>query len=476
LVTIVRNSSKALLEIINDILDFSKIEAGKLILEEIDFDIVALTEDAVDLVAWKSKEKGLGIMTFVEPTIPFTLRGDPGRLRQILLNLVGNAIKFTDGGEIVIRVMLMNKNDTYFNIRFEIKDTGIGLSEEAKKRLFQPFTQADGSTTRKYGGTGLGLSISKKLAMMMGGDIGVTSVQGQGALFYFTIPLYNAQMPSLPSRQCAEHIDLQGLSVLVIGDSNDSVEIIGNYLVAWGMQSTRINHSQVSRVVSIQGDVTGTLYDVVIVDTTMEQDGKDLVRTIKQHSTLSKSKIIVLSYDERIGQQADSADGYLLKPVKQSQLFDCIAGSMSRIPQMQLSTNVVEVATTVSEAMKETGIKILLAEDNKANQKLAMLLLTKLGYQVQLAMNGQEAVAAVRQGSYDLILMDCQMPEMDGFEATVQIRQLETSTGKHIPIIAMTANAMQGDREKCLAVGMDDYISKPINPKQLKQILERWSS
>ena len=483
LVTIVRNSSKALLEIINDILDFSKIEAGKLLLEEIDFDIVALTEDVVDLVAWKAKDKGLGMMTFVEPTIPLILRGDPGRLRQILLNLVGNAIKFTSVGEIIIRVMLMGKNDTYVDIRFEIKDTGIGLSEDAGKRLFQPFTQADGSTTRKYGGTGLGLSISKRLVMLMGGDIGLKSVQGQGSLFYFTIPLYHAQGTTSPVRYLAEHVELQGLRVLVIGDSKDSREIIESYLGAWGMQSKTIDNSQVLLSTIVRGDVIGLLYDLIIVDTTMEQDGKDLVSKIKQHPTLSQSKIIVLSYHDGMGQQATDLDAnaerYLLKPVKQSHLFDTIAVVMSRVSQVPLPMSAMEVAATVSVIVEETsssGITVLLAEDNRANQKLAMLLLTKLGYQVELAVNGQEAVAAVKQGNYDVVLMDCQMPEMDGFEATIQIRQLEKGTERHLPIIAMTANAMQGDREKCLSVGMDDYISKPINPKQLKQMLEQWSS
>jgi len=468
-----------------DSLDFSKIEAGKLILEQIDFNIITLTEDVADLVAWKARDKGLAMMTFVEPTIPFTLRGDPGRLRQILLNLAGNAVKFTEVGEVVIRAMLIDKHDTCFYIRFEIKDTGIGLSEEARNRLFQPFTQADGSTTRKYGGTGLGLSISKRLVVLMGGDIGVESIEGQGSVFYFTIPLYNAQIIPVPLLKNSEHVDLQGLSVLVIGDSKDSREIIQRYLIAWGMQSTTTNDSQVAMAILQQGYETGETYDLVILDTTMEQDSKvlELVSVIENHPTLSKPKIIVLRSYDGMGQNPTvlqaGGDGYLLKPVKQSQLFDCIAVVMSRTPRVELTINNIEVAATVPVAVEDTSsavITILLAEDNKANQKLAMLLLTKLGYQVQLANNGQEAVDGVRRDSYDLILMDCQMPEMDGFEATMQIRQLEKGTVEHIPIIAMTANAMQGDREKCLSVGMDDYISKPINPKQLKQILERWSS
>jgi len=338
---IVRNSGKALLDIINDILDFSKIEAGKVVLEQINFNLVGLIVEVADLIGCKARDKGLEIVTYIDPLIPLILQGDPGRLRQILLNLAGNAVKFTETGTITIRAILMRQVATQFDIRFEIKDTGVGLSEEASRRLFQPFTQADGSTTRKYGGTGLGLSISKRLAELMTGVIGVDSTEGQGALFYCVIPLQVAK-PNQDS-----------------GNSN-------------------------------RADVVMPLSVVL--------EGKPLGR-----------------------------------------------------------------------------IRILLAEDNKANQKLAMLLLQKIGCEVIVVTNGRDAVVAAQGGNHDLILMDCQMPEMDGFEATIAIRGAEKNTPRHIPIIAMTANAMQGDREKCLSVGMDDYISKPINPKQLRQIIERWS-
>lgn len=338
---IVRNSGRALLDIINDILDFSKIEAGKIILEEIDFDVIKLIEDVTDLVGWKARDKGLEMITYIDPVIPLILRGDPGRLRQIILNLAGNALKFTEVGTIEVRAILVKQQGERLDIRFEIKDTGIGLSDEARQRLFQPFTQADGSTTRKYGGTGLGLSISKRLTELMGGIIGVDSEEGQGALFYFIVPLH----------------------------------------------------------------------------------------------------AVIFNEDFQDNNNAEA-----LLPVAR--------GTEERSSQI---------------------LRILLAEDNKANQKLAMMLLKKIGYEASLAENGREAVQAAQSGKYDLILMDCQMPEMDGFEATIAIREAEKNTQRHIPIIAMTANAMQGDREKCISVGMDDYISKPINPKQLKQIVERWS-
>lgn len=484
LVSIVRNSGKALLDIINDILDFSKIEAGKLVLEAIEFDLVTLTEDVADLVAWKARDKGLEMMTFIDPLIPLTLIGDPGRLRQILLNLVGNAVKFTESGEIMISALLLSKNGEHPYIRFEIKDTGIGLSEESINRLFQPFTQADGSTTRKYGGTGLGLSISKRLVELMGGTLGVDSIEDKGSLFYFSIFLTVATVKQklLP----ATTIDLQGLRVLIVDDNQNSRDIIHRYIVSWGMSSARANLAEIQVSISMlqHAQATGIPYDLVILDTTLQGgSGMEMADLIKKDSTISNTKIILLTnYDvkgQKTGNLHPGVDGYVVKPVKQSQLFDCIAAVMSKgLQPVSLSaeeTNMILTSPQLSEDIQSATVRVLLAEDNKANQKLALLLLKKLNYQATLAMNGLEAVEASATDNYDLILMDCQMPEMDGFEATIAIREAEKNTGRHIPIIAMTANAMQGDREKCLSVGMDDYISKPINPKQLKLILERWS-
>jgi len=351
----VSESGKYLLVIINDILDFSKIEARQLMLENVSFNPVTLIEDVADLMAWKAKEKGVSLTSFIAPTIPLVVHGDPVRLRQVLLNLAGNAVKFTQSGAVVIRALQVedNNHQEQAYIRFEIRDTGIGLSATTIERLFQPFTQADNSTTRKYGGTGLGLSISKQIVELMGGTIGVESMEGKGSLFYFSIPF------DVPSGQ----------------------------------------------------------------------------NTVKSNNKMTLASTISASGSKVAATLPTSPDQVLLK---------------SRF--------------------------ILLAEDNLANQKLAMLVLGKLGCQVTPVVNGLEVVEAVRRGQYDIILMDCQMPEMDGFEATLAIREVEKTTGQHIPIIAMTANAMQGDREQCLAGGMDDYISKPISPKQLKQIIERWSN
>ena len=333
----VRNAGEALLTVINDILDFSKIEAGKMEMENIDFNLGKMIGDATGLISWKARAKELAFLTFIDPDIPEVLNGDPGRIRQVLLNLAGNAIKFTPSGEVAVRALLIENSPAGCIVRFEVRDSGIGLSPETKRRLFEPFVQADGSTTRKYGGTGLGLSISKRLAGLMGGKIGVESELGKGALFWFEIPLLHAQT-------C------------------------------------------------------------------------------------------------------------LMEPAEKSD-----AGRSSETKQDETSVR-----------------RLLLAEDNLANQKLAVLLLKKIGYDVHVVVNGKEAVRAALGSRFDAVLMDCQMPEMDGFEATLAIRGTEKDTGLHVPIIAMTANAMQDDRQKCLQVGMDDYISKPINSQKLSETLERW--
>ncbi|MDR3564156.1 MAG: response regulator [Negativicutes bacterium] len=477
----VRNAGKSLLDIIDDILDFSKIEAGKLGLENIDFNLRTVTEDVADLIAWKAREKGLALLTFIDPAIPQTLCGDPGRLRQVLLNLAGNAVKFTETGEIVIRALRLDGKESEPNIRFEIQDTGIGLAEEAKKRLFQPFTQADGSTTRKYGGTGLGLSISKRLVELMGGDIGAESSEGKGSLFYFTVRLGCAL--NAPRTQRPDRPDLRGLRVLVVDQSDDSRDIVHRYIIAWGMRNGSVAGPQEAIATLQREAAAGDPYDLAIVNAGMAgSGGPDLVRAIKNALSAAGTKVILLTPNDVGGQKQEAAeagaDAQLQTPVKQSQLFDCIAVVMNRMSLTEGSSGAVEKTAAAggpAETQPQAPRTVLLAEDNRANQKLAVMLLEKLGYQTAVVNNGQEAVAATRMGKYDLILMDCQMPEMDGFEATVAIREAEKPAGKRIPIIAMTANAMQGDREKCLAAGMDDYITKPINPKQLKQLLERWS-
>lgn len=475
LLGMVQNSGKALLDIINDILDFSKIEAGKLVLESIDFDLVALTEEVADLVSWKAREKGLAVMTFIDPAIGLLLEGDPGRLRQVLLNLAGNAVKFTEVGEVFIRATLLEKDEKQAHIRFEIKDTGIGLSKEARNSLFQPFTQADGSTTRKYGGTGLGLSISKRLVELMGGEIGVESTTGEGSVFYFTVRLHCS--PKEQKIENSNTLPFEGLRAVLIDDNITSQEILQSYLASWGMK-TYIVQSKAALTALQQEAYAALPYELVILQADLEQlDWAVVVKMLKNEPQLAKSKILLITMYDVKGHKTEVLEagvaGHLSKPIKKTQLFETITAIMNKDIPVSVPTGGKVVGPTL---FKEdiASYQILLVEDNRTNQKLATMLLEKLGYRVQLAMNGREAVEAVDKGSYALVLMDCQMPEMDGFEATIAIREQEKNSGKHIPIVAMTANAMQGDKEKCLVAGMDDYISKPINSKQLQQVLENW--
>lgn len=474
LMTIVRNAGKSLLSIINDILDFSKIEAGKLILENIEFEIRSVVEGTADLMAWKAREKGLRLMCFVDPKIPRHVKGDPGRIGQILLNLTGNAVKFTEKGEILIRVTMARAEEGKRVVRFEVKDTGIGLSEEAKERLFQPFTQADGSTTRKYGGTGLGLSISKRLVELMDGEIGLTSLLGEGSTFWFAVPFAYEEKPF---QEEALPADLRGLNVLFVNDNRAIREIVEQYLASWEMACQWTSSGQ-EALALLKGETAAAKpFQLVIVDLP-EEDSRQFGESIAREPALEGTRLIFLTDNESEEQKAlvlkSGFSAYLLRPVKQSQLFDCMATVLNRKSQNVPVKTIESAGEGTGAAKAAAGGTVLLVEDNAANQKLAVLLLKKIGFAVQVANNGREAVEAVKEGPFSVILMDCQMPEMDGFEATEVIRQWEETRKERIPIIAMTANAMQGDKEKCLAVGMDDYISKPINPKQLQEVIYKW--
>lgn len=488
---IIRDSGEALLSIINDILDFSKIEAGKLTLETIDFDLRQVVEGMADLLGPKAQEKKLSLMTFVAPEIPFKLLGDPGRLRQILLNLTGNAIKFTEQGEIIIRVHHTKTIGEKVKLYFSISDTGIGLSEKARQRLFQSFTQADGSTTRKHGGTGLGLAISKRLAEAMGGEMGVESEKDCGSTFWFTVWLSLA-----PASDKLPTVDLKPLSpdlrVLAVDDSLSSLEIICKYISSWGLLCDKIESPNEALAMLRRAVEVGNPYDLVIIDLVMpEMDGFALARAIEREPALAATPLILLTvFDERgQGEQALRVgfSAYLVKPLKQSSLFDTV---VTVISNKQVKTSIKQANDAPNKDVRkgnstnqmgveqiQQGKLILLAEDNLANQKVAQVQLNKLGYQVHTVGTGKEVVEAIakNESSYNLVLMDCQMPEMDGFNATRTIRRYEATTGRHIPIIAMTANAMEGDRETCIVAGMDDYISKPVNQEKLAKLLQQWT-
>ena len=469
-------SAETLLNIINDILDFSKIEAGKLELVDVDFDLREAVEEATELLAESAQRKGLELLCHIPPNLPTKMYGDSMRLRQVLNNLIGNAIKFTSQGEVVVRAYLIEETSAKTLLRFEVKDTGIGLAPEAQARIFNSFSQADGSTTRQYGGTGLGLAISKQLVGMMGGQVGVDSEPGKGSTFWFTVCL-NIQTYSSQNTLSARY-DVIGRRVLVVDDNATNREILQLHLAAWGIIVDTAEDGPIA-LQKLQSIHLDTPYDLVVLDWYMpEMDGLTLAREIQAIDRLRGLPLVMLS---SVGQdeskQTTAAVGitcHLTKPVRRSQLFDCLMQVLNN-----RYTDAVPHPVELTEAQNaDTPLngRVLLAEDNLVNQEVALRMLEMLGCDVEVAEDGQLALSAVSSKTFDLVLMDCQMPEMDGFQATTAIRKHEqqSNSDTHIPIIALTANAMEGDREHCLAVGMDDFLSKPFTKEQLQALLEQW--
>jgi PAS domain S-box-containing protein len=467
-------SGDTLLTLLNDILDLSKIEAGRLVLEHIPFDVRLTVEDVVDLMAEHAYGKGVELACLISPEVPRTVCGDPTRLRQVLTNLLSNAVKFTDQGEVVVRVTLAETQEANVGLQFEVHDTGIGISPEAQARIFDAFTQADDSTTRRYGGTGLGLTITRHLVTYMGGGIEVESIPGQGSTFRFTAYLGRAvdTSPSL-----APLAGLQGRRVLVVDSHATNRLVLERLLTTWGMQySSAIDGPEALRELCA-ADATGVPYELGILDLRIPgMDGLQLARAIKAIPSIASVRLVLLTPLGQRGEgeaaRAAGIQGYLSKPVRQDQLHDCL---LAVLGLQATDTEQLITRHTLVEARAQRRGCILLAEDNLVNQKVALALLKKLGYRADVANNGLEAVEALARHPYDLVLMDCQMPELDGFAATAQIRQHEGDQ-RHTLIVAMTASAMLGDRERCLAAGMDDYVSKPITLDVLREKLAVWLS
>ncbi len=470
----VRRSGEGLLAIINDILDFSKIEAGKIDFEEIDFELRVEVENVLELLAERAYGKGLELAYLPSANLPAWTAGDPGRLRQVLTNLVGNGVKFTESGEVVVLADLVEQTAGDALVRFSITDTGIGIAPEARERLFQSFSQADDSTTRRYGGTGLGLVISRRLVEMMGGTIGVESVPGKGSTFWFTV-----RLPKRPAPPTARPVNLAGLRrlrVLGVDDNATNRSLLIGQLSAWGMRVDCVADAALALERLRTAHREGQPYDLAILDHQMpDMDGMELARAIKADPALAAIPLMLLtsvSYRGCAGEaQLAGFGAFLLKPIRQSQLYDCVVtlvGTASEPAPQRLITH-----HTLSAASSRA--RVLVAEDNAVNQRLAARMLEKLGCRVDVVANGLEAAEALTRIAYHCVLMDCQMPEMDGYAATTLIRQREARTGGHIPIVAMTANAMEGDRERCLAAGMDDYISKPVDPAELRAALKKWT-
>jgi two-component system, sensor histidine kinase and response regulator len=466
----IRRSAESLLLLINDVLDFSKVEARRLIFETIDFNLQETIEGSLELLAETAQAKNIELAGFVLADVPTQLRGDPGRLRQVFVNLVSNAVKFTEYGEVVVSVANLAETETHVDLRLEVRDTGIGIPAEVQPRLFQVFSQADSSTTRKYGGTGLGLAISKQLIELMGGQIGFTSVPGQGSTFWFTARF---EKQTAPAKTALEPTNLSNLHVLIVDDNQTNRRIMEDQLQAWGIRATSAAGAQ-EALEKLQ-DATEHRFDIVLLDMHMPgMNGISLAEVIKADPRLARARLIILT---SLGHLMDDAqlerigiDACLVKPVKQARLYECLTG-IRALPRKPVENK--PLALVVPGAPSQP-LRILLAEDNAINQKVAVAQLRKLGYSPDVVGNGMEALEAVQRHRYDVILMDCQMPQMDGYESTRQIRRREQTQGsKPVYIIAMTANAMQGDREKCLDARMNDYLSKPVKVTDLRSALER---
>ncbi len=469
----VQVSADSLLSIINDILDFSKIEAGKMDFEIYDFDLRPAVEEMSEMISLKAHEKGLEFACLIQPDVPARIRGDAGRLRQILINLTGNAIKFTEKGDVVIRVSLVNETEQNQTIRFAVSDTGIGIPADRLNRLFKSFSQVDVTTTRRYGGTGLGLAVSKKLVELMGGKIGVESQEGKGSTFWFT--LVTEKVIQAHPAKIELPTDVKGKRILAVDDSAINLEVVSSFFKAWEcdfqIASTAKNAFQIlSKAAQI-----GAPFHLVIIDYMMPDiDGEMLGRIIKADPALKETVLIMLTSRGMRGDAAKMKQigftAYLTKPVRKQQLFDCIVKSLSgQKPSTTATAAQSDFITRYSLGEDpEKAIRILLVEDNEINRRLAIHMLQKAGYEVDFALNGRDAVKALEQTPYHLVLMDVNMPEMDGFETTRMIRDKSSKVIDHnIPIIAMTAYAMRGDKERCLQEGMDDYVSKPIKPALL---------
>ena len=472
----VRKSSQALLTIVNDILDFSKIEAGKLHLEMVDFDLRLAVEDALELLAEKAVEKGLELISVIPPEVPLRLAGDPGRLRQILINLIGNAVKFTERGAVVVYARHIRETPDAALIRFEVVDTGIGIPSEKQWQLFQAFSQTDSSTTRKYGGTGLGLAISKQLVEIMGGNIGVESRPDEGSTFWFTVLF--AKRPVPHDSTYARLTELQGLRVLCVDDNVTTCAMLETQLKAWGLQADcAVNGLEaLARLQVAAGERRP--YSVVLLEAQLpDMDGMALARAIQEAPAFAAPSLVLLSAfgqsDDQMAAQGLGIVACITKPVRQRQLYEGLLASFGASAASAEPATPVPLPAPAAHAGQHA--RVLVAEGNIINQTVAIRLLERMGCHVTVASHGREALDILTQGSYDLVLMDCQMPDMDGFEATAAIRTREAQTGGHIPIVAMTAHAMQGPRERCLAAGMDDYISKPVVAEEFNRILQKWT-
>ena len=474
----VRGSADTLLTVIDDILDFSKIEAGRLDLETVPFDVRSTLHDAIELLAGRAQSRGLELLCAVDFAVPEVLVGDPVRLRQVLTNLIGNAIKFTERGEVSVTVRVAEEAPDAVALKVEVRDTGIGIPDEVQRRLFLPFSQADTSTTRRFGGTGLGLAICRQLAELMGGRIGVVSESGHGSTFWFTVRLARSgarlAAPGVPPEA------LRGLRVLVVDDNATNRRILREQLGGWGLSVEEVAGGAAALECLRAAAAGGRRHDLVLLDMQMpEVSGLDVARAVRGDAGLAGVPMVLLTswLEGNLGGAAKEVGvaACLPKPVRPRRMLDTLLRVIApATPAPPPAERPSPRSPSADRRAVNARARILAAEDNPVNKKLISRLLEKEGYQADIVANGVEALAAVARERYDLILMDCQMPEMDGYEATTAIRAAEAGTARRVPIIALTASAMEQDRERCLAAGMDDHLTKPVKAEDLRTMLERW--
>jgi two-component system, sensor histidine kinase and response regulator len=461
-------SGEALLDVINDILDFSKIEAGKLELDPHEFDLREAVEDTCEMLAPQAHGKGLELLAWIDEDVPALVRGDRARLRQVLTNLISNAVKFTEAGEVAVRVHAEAAEADGLLVRFAVTDTGIGIPADVLPTLFDSFAQADTSTTRRYGGTGLGLAISRQLVELMGGEIQASSIPGEGSTFEFTARL-EPVAGERPSRRTRRPLP-ESLKVLVVDDNATNRAIVEAYLRARDIACESVPSGADALAAMHAAARAGEPFELVVLDGQMPgMDGVEVARAISMAPSLRSARLVMLTstVDRRVAAREAGVHHYLTKPVRRARLLETIADAMGGLaPEPE--------APEAESGVPERGGRLLVVEDNAVNQRVLEAMLAKRGFAVDCAANGREALSALAMGEYELVFMDCQMPEMDGYQATGAIRAREAGSEEHIPIVAMTAHALKGDRERCIAAGMDDYLSKPLRPADLDAVLERW--
>ena len=472
----VRDSAESLLAIVNDILDFSKMEAGRMEMESVPFAPVVAVENATDILSAAARKKGLSLSTYVAPDVPRRVVGDADRLRQVLLNLLGNAVKFTAQGSVTVRAVVDETDEDAVTLRFSVTDTGPGIAPEAAEQLFEPFRQADQSTRRRFGGTGLGLSISRRIVELMGGRIGFDSSLGYGSTFWFTIPFARVVEEPEPARGET----LRGTRILVVDQDAVARQVLDQYLIAWGAVASSTGNSAHALDLAKAAAARRTPFDAVVVDRRAGGDAFAFATRLRNVPGLGSLPLVLVTGADEPSATPDARGGgfaaVLRKPIRQAALHDALLAAIGGEPAVPLDVMLARVSVDGGrEEPRDDGVLVLVVEDNPVNRKLALQQLKKLGYRAHAVTDGREAVDAVANGVYDVVLMDCQMPDVDGFEATRQIRRAEASRGGHVPIIAMTANALEGDREACLAAGMDAYLAKPVQLAALRAAVERFA-